>query len=209
MSTTHQIAANRGNALKSTGPRTESGKSTVSTNALCHGLTSKQLIIPGENEADFNALRDSVLEHWCPATERERDIADQLAINEWRLLRARKVEAGFLTRAINSVLEEDPAAEPDDALIAVLTDDPWAKKYKTVQRYVASAERAYTQSLNEMKRMVKARLKVEEELAEAQLLFATRPPIGFVSHSHLSVSTATPLTGDRSSDGAASYTLTS
>ena len=41
-----KIEANRRNASKSTGPRTEIGKRTVARNALKHGFFSKWLLIP-------------------------------------------------------------------------------------------------------------------------------------------------------------------
>ena len=48
MTTEKQIAANRANAIHSTGPTTEAGKSASSKNASKHNLTSKYLIIlPG------------------------------------------------------------------------------------------------------------------------------------------------------------------
>jgi hypothetical protein len=46
-----QLNANRSNAKKSTGPKTKSGKSVASSNAMKHGATSKQLISPTENIA--------------------------------------------------------------------------------------------------------------------------------------------------------------
>ena len=41
MASTRQVAANRRNAKRSTGPRTQSGKSRSRANALRHGLRSK------------------------------------------------------------------------------------------------------------------------------------------------------------------------
>lgn len=46
-----QLNANRSNAKKSTGPKTNVGKSIASSNAMKHGATSKQLISQPENSA--------------------------------------------------------------------------------------------------------------------------------------------------------------
>jgi hypothetical protein len=42
MTSYRQIEANRRNALKSTGPKTEAGKQASRRNAVRHGLTARQ-----------------------------------------------------------------------------------------------------------------------------------------------------------------------
>lgn len=46
MATEKQIAANRRNALKSTGPRTPEGKARSRWNALKHGILAKAVVAP-------------------------------------------------------------------------------------------------------------------------------------------------------------------
>lgn len=60
MATEKQLVANRQNALKSSGPRSLDGKRRSSPNALRHGLTSTQMVIPGEDPAEFSEFRLSV-----------------------------------------------------------------------------------------------------------------------------------------------------
>ena len=67
MATTAQIAANRSNAAKSTGPLTKSGKARSSRNALRHGLTAEQVVISGEDPAAFETLQDDLYAHYQPA----------------------------------------------------------------------------------------------------------------------------------------------
>ena len=47
MSSARKAAANRQNALKSTGPKTSDGKAGVRLNALRHGLLSEEILLPG------------------------------------------------------------------------------------------------------------------------------------------------------------------
>ena len=54
MATRAQIKANRNNAKKSTGPRTEEGKAVVAKNALKHGLLARDTVLPGEDPANFD-----------------------------------------------------------------------------------------------------------------------------------------------------------
>ena len=46
-----QITANKLNAQKSTGPRTENGKAWAKRNAMKHGLRSVDVITIGENKS--------------------------------------------------------------------------------------------------------------------------------------------------------------
>ena len=50
MVTGKQLAANRRNALKSTGPRSAAGKDVASKNALKHGLLSSQPVMDDESQ---------------------------------------------------------------------------------------------------------------------------------------------------------------
>jgi hypothetical protein len=56
MSSEKQIAANRANAQKSTGPRTPEGKAVVSLNSLTHGIRCSRVVLPGDDEAEFLQL---------------------------------------------------------------------------------------------------------------------------------------------------------
>ena len=56
-----QIAANRANATRSTGPKTLAGKEAARRNAMTHGLTGRGVVIPGEDEQEV-ALRVAALE---------------------------------------------------------------------------------------------------------------------------------------------------
>jgi hypothetical protein len=53
MTSEAQLAANRFNALKSTGPRTAAGKAVVAVNGIKHGLLSREIVLKGEREVDL------------------------------------------------------------------------------------------------------------------------------------------------------------
>ena len=55
MTSEKKIEANRRNARKSTGPRTQEGKNAVRLNTMKHGLLSQQVLLP---EEDADALRE-------------------------------------------------------------------------------------------------------------------------------------------------------
>jgi hypothetical protein len=53
MSTERQIEANRLNGSLSSGPTTPAGKAVASQNSLKHGLLSREVLLPGEDEEEF------------------------------------------------------------------------------------------------------------------------------------------------------------
>jgi hypothetical protein len=60
MTTWRQIAANRHNAEKSTGPRTEAGKRRSRRNALRHGLCAETVVEILEDVEDYKALEIAI-----------------------------------------------------------------------------------------------------------------------------------------------------
>ena len=83
-----RIHANRLNALKSTGPKSQKGKAIVSQNALKHGLSARHDVVITENQADFDLHRDSLLEELSPQGPMESILADRIISLSWRLKRA-------------------------------------------------------------------------------------------------------------------------
>src|SRR5262245_31624847 len=96
MSSLKQIQANRLNALKSTGPRTEEGKRRSRGNALRHGLTAETIIGALEDAAEYEAFELSILDGYAPRTTAERELASRLASVLWRLRRATNIETALL-----------------------------------------------------------------------------------------------------------------
>ena len=66
MATQAQIEANRLNAQKSTGPRTDEGKRIVSQNAITHGLFAKKAVVRDENQQEYDAHREAFMAELLP-----------------------------------------------------------------------------------------------------------------------------------------------
>lgn len=98
MATEDQIAANRANAQRSTGPRTQAGKARSRYNATTHGLTGSQVLLAGEDPAEFEVLQRELFEDLQPGSRAEADVVSQLAINMWRLRRIPRIEAAMALR---------------------------------------------------------------------------------------------------------------
>ncbi|MBM4102474.1 MAG: hypothetical protein FJ263_00280 [Planctomycetes bacterium] len=96
MTTEKQIAANRLNALKSTGPRTPEGKTIAAQNSLTHGLLADRLLIYDENPDEFNVFYQAVLRDLAPVGPMEILLAERIIAFFWRLKRAGRMESALL-----------------------------------------------------------------------------------------------------------------
>ena len=95
MSTLKQIAANRRNALKSTGPVTPEGKDRSRCNAVRHGLTSETVIAALEDAEDYQAFEAAVIADYDAQSAVERELVLRLASVLWRLRRATGIETAI------------------------------------------------------------------------------------------------------------------
>ena len=93
-----QLAANRTNAQKSTGPQTDEGKAVSKMNATKHGILSREVIVRGliskESEREFLAFHRRFREHLAPVGPLEEMLVDQIVTTQWRLRRVLRAEAG-------------------------------------------------------------------------------------------------------------------
>ena len=97
MASKKQISANRANAKKSTGPRSEKGRVMSRLNALKHGLAAKDIVIFDENLADFEALKVDLFEDYQPTGRNEIELVSHIAGLFWRLRRVSRWEAALLS----------------------------------------------------------------------------------------------------------------
>src|SRR5579875_3905126 len=96
MITEAQLAANRANAQKSTGPATPKGKARSSRNSFKHGLYSKQLVVGPEEAAELDEVKSNLRAEHQPINETEEILVNELAEQFWRLRRARRYETNLL-----------------------------------------------------------------------------------------------------------------
>ena len=96
MATEKQIAANRANAAKSTGPRTPEGKAIVSQNASRHELLAKSFVLQSECPARFQTFVESFYTEYKPSTPTERALVEAMATASWRLTRMSNLEAAII-----------------------------------------------------------------------------------------------------------------
>jgi hypothetical protein len=149
MASIRQIEANRLNAQKSTGPRSDDGKAASRFNSLKHGIDARSLVIPGENPAELEAIAIAYREQFQPSGPFEIFLVDTLVNADWQRRRIARAESQMLTAYL--ALPEIPAEHP---LGAVFAEDAAGAQalHKTFQRLQA-IERSYFRALKELRRI--------------------------------------------------------
>ena len=120
MATEKQIAANRANAQKSTGPRTEEGKSKSRMNAKRDGITGQVITLSAEDLPVFEKLKAELIADLAPQTVMERKLASSIAWDTWRLDRIRAAEMNIFALAADNPDEDEP--DDDPALQSAISD---------------------------------------------------------------------------------------
>jgi hypothetical protein len=117
MSSLKQIAANRCNALKSTGPTTPEGKERSRRNAVRHGLTAETVIPKLEDAEDYQAVEAAVIADYDAETAVERELVLRLSSVLWRLRRATGIESALFEYVTDRTKSREPEREPNSRAV--------------------------------------------------------------------------------------------
>lgn len=93
-----QLEANRRNALKSTGPKTESGKAIVARNATKHGLCARHSVIKGEIQAEFDSFHTEIFAEYKPVGMLEIALLDKIVTAIWQQQRVSRIENDMIDK---------------------------------------------------------------------------------------------------------------
>ena len=111
MATERQIAANKTNSQKSTGPKSAEGKAKSCLNHLSHGFASATAsFIPGEDPEEFKALLADLTEEYQPATPTEQILVEHMTQNQWLSLRAFRLQSNSFSMGkwgVNFTISKD------------------------------------------------------------------------------------------------------
>jgi hypothetical protein len=113
MASKKQIEANRSNALNGAGPRTVEGKARSSRNALKHGLTAQEIVIPGEDAAAYRSFEQQLIDDLQPNGSCELELIERLAATYWRLRRIPRFEAALMAWREHNDFHRDADRTPD------------------------------------------------------------------------------------------------
>ena len=219
MATAKQIAANRGNALFSTGPRTDTGKEIASQNSTTHGLTGQSISRPDDQQHAYDAYYESMLPDLAPATSLELDFAKRIIHDSWRLNRAGAMSENLLHegRHENSGRLDMDFSE-DRALAEARAFRADAKTFNLLSLYEQRLQRAILKNLAALKAMQKERKSQPHSSPQMVSLVgasaaarapqpietaATLPEIGSVYSTPLSASSPPPAVVENAAENMA------
>src|SRR5438105_9363994 len=102
-----RLQANRKNALRSTGPKTERGKRNVARNAIKYGVLARDVVIIDgdgrESLTDFHAMIDGVAKHYEPVGVIEESLVQTIATCWWRKARVIRAENGEIRKGLDTL----------------------------------------------------------------------------------------------------------
>jgi hypothetical protein len=146
-----QLAANRANAQKSTGPRTEQGREKVAQNAVKHGLCGNFQVLSCEDQQQYDDFFERFLQAEKPADDVERELVAKMARHTWLSERAMRFQEGCFL--VQPRTPEDQ--QQNTAGISVRTD------LEMYIRYQAAQDRAYARASAELAKRRNERAKIE------------------------------------------------
>ena len=181
-----QLAANRANAARSTGPRTPEGKARSAQNARKHGFAASTFaVVRLEDLNEVANLTADLLALFQPVNSQELFAIERIALTQQALLRAARLETGLFTTCLNEAL--DPAGNPVILMDKELAGDGdieitraqnrnhllgegfhrmvrQSNSWSLLLRYQVQAERHYRRAVEEFERLKALRPELPDEL---------------------------------------------
>lgn len=167
MTTDTQIAANRLNAQRSTGPNTLEGKEKSSKNARKRRLPGDLPLTLIEDEAAFNAHHEALQAAFLPRDAFETELVRQIALHQWRLGRLQRIEAALFD-AETCRVDRDRSLHPSPSTLRTGRAPPpdiWPERIEELARREAALDRALARALTLLERRQAARRR-DEKISE-------------------------------------------
>jgi hypothetical protein len=181
MSTDAQVNANRENAQKSTGPVTAEGKAVVSQNAVKHGLFAVRDVVPTENQAEFDSMREQMLTDLAPVGAMETVLAQRAFSLAWRLKRAETMQAQVTEDMVESRIlhlhlnlgrqkPKEPRYAPEYLALGRIAKEDWcgSRLIERLFEYERRIENSLYKTIAKLRTMQLMRETAETGAAEAE-----------------------------------------
>ena len=163
-----QLEANRQNAQKSTGPRTEEGKKRCRINATRHGLTGQFHAFSYEDKRAFDEHCTNLMADFKPETYREKILAMSIAEDMWRLNRARALENNIFAFGMSGEIADATDVDSAEGHAAACQARVWLADGKNIQ-LLALYETRIRRNIEKNEKQLKE-LQTERKAAHAKAL---------------------------------------
>ena len=192
-----QLAANRANSAKSTGPRTAPGKARSAQNARKHGFTASTFaVVRLEDLQEVAHLKEDLVALYQPVNSQELFAIERIALTQQALLRAARLEAGLFTTCLNeacdclgtpiTLMNPELAGDGDIEITRAQNRNyllgegfqQMARKsnvWSLFLRYQAQAERHYRRAVEELERLKAIRGVSPNEATPNEAIFEAQP----------------------------------
>jgi hypothetical protein len=170
-----QLAANRQNAQKSTGPRTEEGKNRSRINAMRHGLTGQFHAFSYEDKVAFDEHCTNLMADYQPETYREKLLAMSIAEDMWRLNRARAMENNIFAIGMSGPIGDATDIDSAEAHAAVCQARVWladGKKIQLLALYESRIRRNIEKNDKQFKELQTERKAAHAKALQEEILLA-------------------------------------
>jgi len=165
-----QLAANRANAQKSTGPRTPEGKQVACLNGVKHRVTQQVMIMPEPQMQAYLAFHTEQQEAHAPADPIEKQMVQTIIDTQWRLNCARAWELSLFANNHENFgpMVETERADVHAAMTAVQTLTTNASQLKLMSLYETRLNRTLLTTMKQLdERQVARKQREEQEMGEA------------------------------------------
>ena len=151
-------------AQASTGPRTAKGKARSSRNALKHGLTAGEVLLPTEEAGEFAAFSEGLRASLAPVGELESMLAERIVVSAWRWRRVLRLERVHQVFQMENTADEIGrfgglgrySGLSEEGVEGLETESRIAALVNLV-RYEGAIERSLYRALHELERFQAAR----------------------------------------------------
>jgi hypothetical protein len=180
-----QYAANRLNAEKSRGPTSPQGRARSKMNALRHGLTARVVVLPSEDMDAYRQFSREIVDSLDAQTPVERQFAQTVADNQWRINRIRSIEDGMLGmghfEAACNFATDNPEIHSAMTAARAFRDD--SKSFVNLSIYEQRLHRSMKESLRQLKELqAERRERHKTEMDDAIRLLKTQQMKGLPEH---------------------------
>ena len=163
-----QLEANRLNAQKSTGPRTEEGKANARFNARRHGLTGQFYCMSEEDEKAYKTFESDMLADLKPSGAYETQLAISITQDQWRLNRSRSVEFNLYGKGHDLYADNTDAPTPNMQAASTMADTYQSQNrvFANIALYETRLHRMITRNRRELNDLQSERKAAETKARE-------------------------------------------